>query len=123
MRLWRRTERIRSDQPFKLWLSIVSSTPFVKILPLRYLGYARGGDNTTGGISVGYDVDIVINIECNGIEGERDTGMSMESVVWAITNVEKNVKCSVPTDKANIPNLESIFSVIGRERTARFRKP
>ena len=47
----------------------------------------------------------------------------MESVVWAVRNVEKDVECSPPTDKANIPDLESILSVAGRERTARFRKP
>ena len=47
----------------------------------------------------------------------------MESVVWAIRNVEKNVECSLPTGNANVPDLESVLSVAGRERTARFRKP
>ena len=47
----------------------------------------------------------------------------MEGVVWAIRNVEKNIECSPPTDKANIPDLQSILCVAGRERTAWFRKP
>jgi hypothetical protein len=47
----------------------------------------------------------------------------MESVVWAITNVAKNVECSHPTNKANIPDLQSILSVAGRERTGRLREP
>ena len=87
------------------------------------LGYARGGDNTTRRVSVGYDVDFVINIKSNGIEVESDMGTSMESVVWAITNVEKNVECSLPTGNANVPDLESVLSVAGGERTAWFRKP
>ena len=57
------------------------------------------------------------------MEAERDTGTLMESVVWAVRNVEKDVECSPPTDKANIPDLESILSVAGWERTARFRNP
>ena len=84
--------------------------------------WCLGGDNTTR-ISVGYDVEFVANIKCHRIEGERDTGTSMESVVWAITNVEKDIECSLPIGNANIPDLESILSVARRERTARFRKP
>ena len=86
-------------------------------------GYARGGDNTTRRNSVGHDNDIVINIKCNGIEAERDTGTLMESVVWAIRNVAKNVECSHLMNKTNIPDLQSIFSVTGRERTGGFREP
>ena len=85
--------------------------------------YARRGDNTTRRISVRYDVDFVIKMECNRIEAERETGSSMESVVRAIRNVEKNIECSLPTNIANIPDLETILSVAGRQRTARFRKP
>jgi hypothetical protein len=87
------------------------------------LGYARGGNNTTRRISIGYDVEFVINIKSNRIEAERDAGTTMESVGWAITNVAKNVEFSLPTDKANIPDLQSILSVVARECTARFRKP
>ena len=62
--------------------------------PVRpYWDYARGGNNTTRRFSVGYDVDFV-NIECNGIEGERDTGTLMESMVWAIANVANNAEFS-----------------------------
>ena len=96
---------------------------FMKKLPLWCLGYARGGDNTTRRISAGYDVEFMINIKCNRIEAERDTMTLMERMVWAITNVAKNVECSLPTDKANIPDLQSILSVVAREPIARFRKP
>ena len=65
----------------------------------------------------------MINIKCNRIEAERDTGTLMESVVWAIRNVAKNVECSHLTNKANIPDLESVLSVTRRERIGRFRKP
>ena len=47
----------------------------------------------------------------------------MESVVWAMTNVAKNVECPFPADKANVPDLQSVLYVAGRERAARFREP
>lgn len=47
----------------------------------------------------------------------------MESVVWAMRYVEKNVECAFTADVANIPDLESVLSVAGRERAARFGKP
>jgi hypothetical protein len=83
------------------------------------LGYARGGDNTTRRISVGYDLDFVVNIEFNRIKAERDTETLMESVVWAKTYVEKNVECALPTDMPNISDLESILSVAGRKSVLR----
>jgi len=47
----------------------------------------------------------------------------MKSMVWPVAYVEKNVECALLSDIANIPDLEPILSVAGRERTARFGKP
>lgn len=47
----------------------------------------------------------------------------MKSVVWTKAYVEENVECAPATDISYIPDLESILSIAGRERTARFRKP
>lgn len=87
------------------------------------LGNAIGGDNTTRRISIAVDVDFAVDIKWNRVKAVRETWASMECMIWAVTNVEKDVKCAFWTNTTNISNLETILSVAHRERTTRFGQP